>query len=115
MQSSTPGFESRAMLDLGSSRANNERTLVRVVHERGLARGRVELGGEGACEQPDGGLPVPLLGVYSANDYSEDVDFLYEKGLMGGKSTGNCSVKDGMLVFDGEVNIVIDNLGLFEW
>jgi len=50
--------------------------------------------------------PMPLEGVYSADDYSEDVQFLYDKGLMGGISTGYKGVDDIYTVLQGQLTIV---------
>ena len=50
--------------------------------------------------------PMPLEGVYSADDYSEDVQFLYDKGLMGGISTGYKGVDDIYTVLQGQLTVV---------
>ena len=54
----------------------------------------------------DNPVPMPLEGVYSANDYSDDVQFLYDKGLMGGISTGYKGVDDIYTVLQGQLTVV---------
>lgn len=55
--------------------------------------------------------PVPLVGVYSANDYSDDVDFLYQKGLMGGLSTGFAGLDGIYSVLAGQLTVVTGQPG----
>jgi len=50
--------------------------------------------------------PMPLEGVYSADDYSDDVQFLYDKGLMGGISTGYKGVDNIYTVLQGQLTVV---------
>jgi len=71
----------------------------------------VNLGKEILADCIDQAEPVPLVGVYSANDYSEDVDFLYEKGLMGGKSTGFRCLDDIYTVLPGQLTVVTGQPG----
>ena len=54
----------------------------------------------------DNPVPMPLEGVYAANDYSDDVQFLYDKGLMGGISTGYKGVDDIYTVLQGQLTVV---------
>ena len=54
----------------------------------------------------DNPVPMPLEGVYSANDYADDVQFLYDKGLMGGISTGYKGVDDIYTVLQGQLTVV---------
>ena len=54
----------------------------------------------------DEASPTPLVGVYSANDYADDVAFLYEKGLMKGMSTGFRGLDDVYTVLQGQLTVV---------
>ena len=54
----------------------------------------------------DNPVPMPLEGVYSANDSADDVQFLYDKGLMGGISTGYKGVDDIYTVLQGQLTVV---------
>ena len=61
--------------------------------------------------------PTPLVGVYSAADYSDDVNFLYERGLMGGKSTGFRDLDSLYTVLQGQLTVVtgLPGSGKSEW
>jgi twinkle protein len=50
--------------------------------------------------------PVPLEGVYSANDYTNDIDHLYKEGIVGGASTGLAGVDGLFTVVQGQLSIV---------
>jgi len=50
--------------------------------------------------------PVPLEGVYSADDYTHDIEHLYEEGIVGGASTGLASVDGLFTVVQGQLSIV---------
>jgi len=51
-------------------------------------------------------VPTPLVGVYSAEDYGDDVHFLYDRGLMGGKSTGYRGMDKYYTVLPGQLTVV---------
>ena len=50
--------------------------------------------------------PMPLEGVYSADDYSQDLNHLYTQGLYGGVSTGIASVDSLFTIVPGQLSIV---------
>ncbi len=66
----------------------------------------VQLGAEKLQELIESAVPVPLEGVYSADEYAKDVDELYAKGLIGGVSTGIPSVDDLMTILPGQLSII---------
>ena len=50
--------------------------------------------------------PVPLVGVYSADDYDSQVDLLYEKGNGKGVSTGFVTLDDLYTIAAGQLSVV---------
>ena len=50
--------------------------------------------------------PVPLVGVYSANDYDSQVDLLYEKGNGKGASTGFSTLDELYTIAAGQLSVV---------
>ena len=50
--------------------------------------------------------PVPLVGVYSADDYDSQVDLLYEKGNGKGVSTGFVSLDELYTIAAGQLSVV---------
>ena len=50
--------------------------------------------------------PVPLVGVYSADDYDSQVDLLYEKGNGKGASTGFVSLDELYTIAAGQLSVV---------
>lgn len=65
-----------------------------------------EHGADYLAELIDCAVPTPLVGVYSADDYGEDVAFLYERGLMQGKSTGFSGLDELYTVLQGQLTVV---------
>jgi twinkle protein len=61
--------------------------------------------------------PTPLVGVYSADDYSDDVQFLYDRGLMNGKSTGYAGLDGIYTILEGQLTVVtgLPGSGKSEW
>tara|TARA_R110002126_G_scaffold49359_2_gene136766 strand:+ start:1340 stop:3100 length:1761 start_codon:yes stop_codon:yes gene_type:complete len=51
-------------------------------------------------------VPVPLEGIYSADDYTKDIDHLYKDGIVGGASTGIASVDQLFTVVTGQLTVV---------
>ena len=51
-------------------------------------------------------VPVPLVGVYAANDYADSVDALYEKGHGHGVSTGWPSLDEIFTIAPGQLSVV---------
>lgn len=51
-------------------------------------------------------VPVPLVGVYAANDYADSVDTLYEKGHGHGVSTGWSSLDEVFTIAPGQLSVV---------
>jgi len=66
----------------------------------------VKLGAEALQELIDQAEPVPLEGVYSADEYRDDIEHLYSEGIMGGVSTGIASVDELMTIVPGQLSIV---------
>ena len=50
--------------------------------------------------------PVPLVGVYSADDYDSQVDLLYDKGNGKGASTGFSSLDELYTIAAGQLSVV---------
>lgn len=50
--------------------------------------------------------PVPLKGVYTIDDYSDDIDKIYQKGLGRGESTGIASVDELFTIAPGQLSVV---------
>ena len=44
--------------------------------------------------------------MYSADDYSDDVQFLYDRGLMNGKSTGYAGLDGIYTILEGQLTVV---------
>ena len=70
-----------------------------------------EHGADYLAELIDCAVPTPLVGVYSADDYGEDVAFLYERGLMQGKSTGFSGLDELYTVLQGQLTVVTGQPG----
>ncbi len=68
-------------------------------------------GADELCRAVDEAVPTPLVGVYQANDYAEDVSFLYDKGLMGGLSTGFNGLDGLYTVLQGQLTVVTGQPG----
>jgi len=68
-------------------------------------------GAEELSRLVDEAVPTPLVGVYSASDYADDVSFLYEKGLMGGLSTGFNGLDGLYTILQGQLTIVTGQPG----
>lgn len=51
-------------------------------------------------------VPVPLDGVYSANDYKKSVQEIYDKGIGRGISTGLKSIDDLFTIAEGQLSVV---------
>ena len=51
-------------------------------------------------------VPVPLEGIYSADDYTKDINHLYTDGIVGGASTGIASVDQLFTVVTGQLTVV---------
>ena len=66
----------------------------------------VKLGAEALQELIDQAEPVPLEGVYSADEYRDDIEHLYSEGIIGGVSTGIASVDELMTIVPGQLSIV---------
>ncbi len=66
----------------------------------------IEHGADYLADLVESASPTPLVGVYSADDYAEDVNFLYERGLMEGKSTGFEGLDDVYTVLQGQLTVV---------
>jgi len=63
-------------------------------------------GAEFVRKMIDNAKPVPLEGVYSAEDYISDIEHLYKEGIVGGSSTGLASVDSLFTVVQGQLSIV---------
>ena len=50
--------------------------------------------------------PVPLVGVYSAEDYDDQVDLLYEKGNGKGVSTGFSTLDELYTIATGQLSVI---------
>jgi len=50
--------------------------------------------------------PMPLEGVYSAEDYMSEVAHLYDNGVVGGLSTGIAPVDDLFTIVPGQLSVV---------
>lgn len=66
----------------------------------------INLGADKLQELVDKAEPMPLQGVYSADEYGDDIADLYQQGLMGGVSTGIPSVDDLMTIVPGQLSII---------
>jgi twinkle protein len=66
----------------------------------------IKLGAEKLRELIAEAEAMPLQGVYSADEYGDDIADLYEEGLMGGVSTGIPSVDDLMTIVPGQLSII---------
>ena len=65
-----------------------------------------KLGPEALASAIDQAAAMPLEGVYSADDYALDIANLYDKGLVGGLSTGLASVDKLFTVVPGQLSVV---------
>ena len=63
-------------------------------------------GSEALVALIDNAIPVPLDGVYGADDYTQDLEHLYVDGIVGGASTGLASVDSLFTVVTGQLTIV---------
>jgi|TARA_R110002096_G_scaffold397821_1_gene593754 twinkle protein len=63
-------------------------------------------GSEAVRKMMENAKPVPLEGVYSADDYTHDIEHLYKEGIVGGASTGLASVDGLFTVVQGQLSIV---------
>ena len=66
----------------------------------------INLGADRLQELVDEAEPMPLQGVYSADEYGDDIADLYQQGLMGGVSTGIPSVDDLMTIVPGQLSVI---------
>ena len=54
----------------------------------------------------DNAQPIPLEGVYSANEYSLDIEHLYKEGMVGGVSTGLSTLDNLFTVVPDQLTII---------
>jgi len=66
----------------------------------------IKYGGETLTSLIEDATPVPLVGVYSADDYDSQVDLLYEKGNGKGVSTGFNSLDELYTIAAGQLSVV---------
>ena len=65
-----------------------------------------KLGSEALCDAVSEAEAMPLEGVYSADDYALEISNLYDKGLVGGISTGLASVDKLFTIVPGQLSVV---------
>jgi len=63
-------------------------------------------GSEAVKEAIANAKPVPLEGVYSADDYTHEIEHLYKEGIIGGVSTGLAAVDGLFTIVPGQLSIV---------
>ena len=54
----------------------------------------------------NGAEPMPLEGVYTVDDYADDVAVLYKNGMVGGLSTGLKNVDELFTIVPGQLSVV---------
>jgi len=66
----------------------------------------MQLGGQALNDLVINSNPVPLLGVYQAEEYKDEVRNLYNKGFGSGVSTGLSALDDLFTVLTGQMTVV---------
>jgi twinkle protein len=63
-------------------------------------------GAEALAEVINNASPLPLDGIYSAEEYADKVDYLFDNGMMKGESTGIATVDDLFTIAPGQLSVV---------
>lgn len=66
----------------------------------------IKHGAEALQEALRGAQPLPLEGIYTADDFASQIDSLYEQGVVRGASTGMDSVDPYYTIMPGQLSVV---------